>query len=486
MHAASTRPANGLPELARELDRQPWSILLLLCIAEFMVIVDMTVVNIALPSIGRTLRFATAADLQWVVTIYVLFSGGLQLLGGRAADFLGRRRIFLLGLLVFTASSLASGLASSPGWLIASRAAQGLGAAVLAPAALSIITTVYTGSQRAVALGVWGALGAAGAAIGVLLGGLLTTSLGWPWIFFINVPVGVTAAAVALRLVPAVPPVMSEREGLDIGGAATVVAAPVLLVYAITSSATFGWTSPRVLIPLVLVAALLPLFVVIERTVRHPLIPPAIWRVRSLVASAVVMLGATAILAGAFFLNSFYLQRVLGASALEAGLAFLPFTVVVGLAAQVGSRLLAHAGTRLTTTTGLLVASAGMLLWARIPEHATYAADMLPGFLALGIGLGLVFVSVSVAAMAEIRGEVAGLASGMMITGHEIGAALGVAVLSGITTAVAGAATTPTSFATGYRASLLIAAIFAAGLAVLAMVTIPSIRPASGSHVRMH
>jgi EmrB/QacA subfamily drug resistance transporter len=458
----------------------------LLCIAEFMVIVDMTVVNVALPSIGRTLRFATAADLQWVVTIYVLVSGGLQLLGGRAADFLGRRRIFLLGLLVFTAASLASGLASSAGWLIVSRAAQGLGAAVLAPAALSIVTTVYTGSQRAVALGVWGALGAGGAAIGVLLGGLLTTSLGWPWIFFINVPVGVIAAALALRLVPALPRVRSDRAGLDIGGAATVVAAPVLLVYAITSSATFGWTSPRVLIPLVTVAALLPLFVVIERTVPRPLIPPAIWRVRSLVASAVVMLGATALLAGAFFLNSFYLQRVLGASALEAGLAFLPFTVVVGLAAQIGSRLLAHAGTRLTTTVGLLVASAGMLLWARIPDHATYAGDMLPGFLALGIGLGLVFVSVSVAAMAEIRGEVAGLASGLMITGHEIGAALGVAVLSGITTAVAGAAITATSFATGYRASLLTAAIFAAGLAVLALVTIPSIRPASGSHVRMH
>jgi predicted MFS family arabinose efflux permease len=320
----------------------------------------------------------------------------------------------------------------------------------------------------------------------VLLGGVLTSWLGWSWVFFINVPVGVIATVLTMRLVPATPAAPKAELNLDVAGAAIAVAAPLLLVSAISSAATSGWTSPGVLIQIVLVAALLTAFIVIERAVPNPLIAPAIWRVRSLISSTTVMLGATALMAGAFFLNSLYLQRVLGASALDTGLAFLPFVVVIGLAAQVGSRLLAHLGTRLTATGGLLFATAGVLLLARVPAHPAYASDLLPGFIALGIGLGFVFVSVSVGAMADIRDKEAGLASGLLNTGHEIGAALGVAVLAGITTASIGASSTASSFATGYRVSQLIAAIFAAGLAVLALVTMPSVRPTGGSRVRIH
>jgi EmrB/QacA subfamily drug resistance transporter len=486
MNVGLSRQPKAHSQVVADSNRRPWSILILLAVAQFMVIVDITVVNVALPSIGRALRIPSAADLQWVVTTYVLVSGGLQLLGGRAADLLGRRRMFLLGLTIFTAASLGSGLAPSLPWLIVARTMQGLGAAAMSPAALSIITTFYTGSQRAVAFGAWGAIGAGAAAAGVLLGGVLTSWLGWSWVFFINVPVGVIATVLTMRLVPATPAAPKAELKLDVAGAAIVVAAPLLLVSAIASSATSGWTSPGVLIQIVLVAALLTAFVVIERAVPNPLIAPAIWRVRSLISSTTVMLGATALMAGAFFLNSLYLQRVLGASALDTGLAFLPFVVAIGLAAQVGSRLLAHLGTRLTATGGLLFATAGVLLLARVPAHPTYASDLLPGFIALGIGLGFVFVSVSVGAMADIRDKEAGLASGLLNTGHEIGAALGVAVLAGITTASIGASLTVSSFATGYRVSQLIAAIFAAGLAVLALVTMPSVQPTGGSRVRIH
>jgi EmrB/QacA subfamily drug resistance transporter len=486
MEVRSSSPAISSQPAAIESDRQPWSVLILLAIAQFMVVVDMTVVNVALPTIGRALHFSTAADLQWVVTTYVLVSGGLQLLGGRAADLLGRRRMLLMGLLIFTGASLSSGLATSMIWLIASRAIQGVGAALLAPAALSIITTVYTGSRRATALGAWGAIGAGGAAAGVLLGGVLTSWLGWSWVFFINVPIGALTVALVLRLVPATHAVQKARQKLDIAGAGLVVAVPVLLVSAITSSATFGWTSPQVLLQLVLVAGLVAAFIVVERAAPDPLIAPAIWRVRSLTSSSAVMLGATAILAGAFFMNSLYLQRVIGATALEAGLAFIPFVVMIGLAAHIGSRALALAGTRLTAVGGLLTAALGMLVLARVPAHPSYMTDLLPGFLVLGIGLGLVFVAISVAAMADVPSEAAGLASGLMITGHEIGGALGVGVLSAITTAVMGVATTAATFPAGYRASLLTAAIFAGALAVVALLTLPAVRPSGASQVRMH
>jgi MFS family permease len=265
--------------------RRPWSILILLCVAQFMAIVDVTVVNVALPSIGAALHVASPSDLQWVVSAYVLCSGGFLLLGGRAADLLGRRRVFLAGLVTFATASLASGLAPSLLALDVARAAQGLGAALLTPAALAIITTTYTGGQRTTALAAWGAVGGAGAAAGVLLGGLVTGVLGWPWIFFVNVPVGLAAAVFTLRLVPATPRAGRLRD-LDLGGAVAATAGLLLLVSGSQGAATSGWGSARAPVSLALAASVLAGFVAIERRVRRPLVPLALWRVRSLLAGA--------------------------------------------------------------------------------------------------------------------------------------------------------------------------------------------------------
>lgn len=463
-------------------ERRSWALLILLTVAQFMVIIDMTVVNVALPSIGRSLGFAGAADLQWVVSAYVLVTGGLVLLGGRAADLLGRRRMFLTGLLLFTAASAASGLAPSPLALVVARAAQGLGAAMLTPSALSIITTAYTGAQRATGLAAWGTIGAAGSAAGVLLGGTLTSWLGWQAVFFINVPIGIVAAGPALWMVPPSAARLTDPRELDIPGAVTLIAGLVLLVSAIQGTAVAGWASARTLVPLAMSIGLLAGFAVLERGAARPLIPLLTWRARSLVTGTAVMFGATAIMAGTSFLNSLYLQRVYGASALETGLAFLPATLVIVLAANLASRVLPHLGTRVVLALGLLVTCGGTFLLARMPDHPSYVLDILPGLVLVGLGLGLAFVSVSITAMAEVREDIAGLASGLMTTGHETGAALGVAVLSAIAGAVAASGT----FAAGYRAGQWAAAALAAVLVLVTLLILPAVRPPAGTGGRMH
>src|SRR6476659_1424791 len=455
-----------------------WWVLGFIGVAQFMVILDVTVVNIALPSISTGLSFS-ATDLQWVVTVYVLFTGGLMLLGGRSADLFGRRRVFLLGLLVFTAASLASGLAWSPHALIVSRAAQGFGAALLLPSALAIITTTYAGAQRTHALAIWGAIGSAGVAIGVLLGGIITTALGWEWIFFINVPIGCVVAAGAVRLLPAEDAVALTGLKLDLLGAITLLAGLMTLVYAVVGTAQHGWASARTWLLLAIAAALLAAFVAVERRGTKPLVPPPTWRVRSLVSSAVVMLGTTGILVGSLYLNTLYLQNVLGYSALKTGLSFLPLALVILAAAHLASHLLSHAGSRVVAVGGLVLTSAAALLLAAAPDHASYATNLLPGFLVLGAGVGLVFVAVTVTAMTDVRHEQAGLASGIMTTAHELGAALGVAILS----AVAIANGNPVS---GYGNGFLVAAAIAGLLAVVAAVALPAVRPAPGTHASMH
>jgi EmrB/QacA subfamily drug resistance transporter len=455
--------------------KQPWTVLALVGLAQFMVVLDVTVVNVALPSIGRELDFA-AADLQWVVTAYVLVSGGLLLLGGRAADLLGRRQVFLTGLLLFTAASLAAGLAPSAGALVAARASQGLGAALMSPAALSIVTTTYSGRRRVIALGVWGAIASAGAAAGVLFGGILTTLLSWEWVFFVNLPIGLATAPLAVRMVPASAPPRAAERHLDIPGALTVTSGLVLFVYAIEGADSHGWGSLRTLALLGAAAGLLAAFAARERAAARPLVPPAIWKVRSLVAGAGLMLGATGLMVGAFFLNSLYLQHTLGATALETGLAFLPLAVVIGAGAHVGSRLVPRIGARVVATGGLGLVSGGALLLAAAPDRSTYVPDLLPGFLVLGAGAGLAIVSASIAAMAEVSHDRAGLASGLLTTAHEVGAALGVAVLSAV---IAGAAGGPS----GYEEGFLAAAVGAGVLAVIALALVPSVRsaPAAGA-----
>ena len=303
--AAREPAAAGVPDGGR----RPWALMVVLSVAQFMVILDATVVNVALPSIARSLGLA-AGDLQWVVTAYVLASGGLVLLGGRAADVAGGRRVFLAGLAVFTAASLASGLAPAAGALIAARVGQGLGAALLTPAALSVIMTSYAGAQRATALGVWGALGGAGAAVGVLAGGVLTTWLGWRSVFLVNVPVGVAAGAGGpASAAPARAAAPAWAAELDLPGAALAVAGLVTLVYALAGAPAHGWGSARTLGLLALAVVLLAAFAAAERSAPRPLVPPRLWRTRSLVAGVLVMLGATGILVATFFLNSLYLQE---------------------------------------------------------------------------------------------------------------------------------------------------------------------------------
>jgi EmrB/QacA subfamily drug resistance transporter len=405
----------------------------------------------------------------------VLFTGGLLLLGGRLADRFDRRLVFLTGLSLFTAASLASGLAPSPGALIASRAAQGLGAALLTPAALSIVTTTYTGSQRAKALSAWGAISSAGAAVGVLLGGVLTTALSWEWIFFINVPVGVAAIALTLRLVAAGKPAVAEGR-LDLPGALAVVAGLMVLVYALDGTSDHGWGSTRTLLLLALAAALLATFALVERVSPRPLVPPATWRLRSLVSSGAVVLVVTGILVGTLFLNSLYLQHVLDASALETGLGFLPLALSIGMAAQLASRVLPRAGTRVVVASGLVLVAVGAALLAAAPDDASYLVHLLPGFLVLGLGMGLVFPGVTVTGLSGVPAEEAGLASGFLATSHELGAALGVAVMAAIA-ATAGDITTLAGIAAGYQDGFIAAAAIAAALGAVALWSVPSVRP---------
>jgi EmrB/QacA subfamily drug resistance transporter len=460
---------------------QPWSILFLLGAAQFMVVLDITVVNVALPSIGTALGFA-AGDLQWVVTIYVLFTGGLLLLGGRLADRFDRRSVFLTGLTVFTAASLASGLAPSPGALVTARAVQGLGAALLTPAALSIVTTTYTGPRLTKALSAWGAISSAGAAAGVLFGGVLTSGPGWEWVFLVNVPVGIATIALTPRVVPAG---KLGQGKLDIPGAVTVVAGLMMLVYALDGTSEHGWGSARTLLLLALAAVLLAIFALVERASRRPLVPPATWRHRSLVSGGAVVLGITGILVGTFFLNSLYLQHVLGASALETGLGFLPFALSIGVAAHLASRLLPRAGSRAIVVAGLALVGVGALVLAAAPDEASYPLHVLPGFLVLGVGTGLVFPGATVTALSQVPAEEAGLASGFMATSHEIGAALGVAVLAAIA-ATAGDITTLAGIAAGYENGFIAAAGFAAALGAIALWRIPSIRPSEAAAAPAH
>jgi EmrB/QacA subfamily drug resistance transporter len=459
-------------------DRKPWSLLSLLVVAQFMVILDITIVNVALPSIGKALAFARS-DLQWVVTAYVLCSGGLVLIGGRAADLFGRRRIFVTGLMLFTAASLLSGLAPSSGALIASRAAQGIGASMLTPSALSIVTSYYTGAQRAKALSIWGAIASAGIAVGVVAGGMITTWLTWRWVFLVNVPVGITAAVLAPRVLPAFSPAR-ERGSLDLLGAATVMTGLGTLVYAVSGAPDHGWGSVRTIGLLVTAVALLAAFVLVESRASHPLVPPATWRGRALTAGSIMMLGATGILAGAFFLLSVFMQSVLHFSALHTGLALLPFVASTALGVHATSHAISHIGSRALIVAGMTLAGGATLLLSGAPAHADYWTDVLPGLLMLGVGMGLAFPGMSITAMNDAASDSTGLASGVMSSAHEVGAALGVAILSAVAVGASAA------FATGAGVAFTVAAIIAGSLAIVAGLAVPNVRPAAGTQISIH
>jgi EmrB/QacA subfamily drug resistance transporter len=450
-----------------EEDRRPWTVLGLMLMAQLMVIIDISVVNVALPSIGRALDF-TSTDYQWTVSAYVLLSGGLLLFGGRLADLLDRRTMFLTGLTVFTTASLVSATASSAAALIVSRGAQGAGAAMLTPAALSIIMSTYAGRQRATALAVWGTIGSLGIALGVLFGGILTSAFDWRAIFYINIPIGVVAAVQTVRLVR-----REQRAGgarnLDVPGAAALVGGLLALVYGIEGTRTHGWTSGHTLLAFAGAAALLIAFAVIERRVPAPLVPPATWRVRSLISASTVMAVITGAVVGTIFLSSLFLQAVLGSSAIETGLEFLPLAASITAGAAIASHLLGKVTPKAMMVVGLFVVAAGALLLARMDADPGYAADVLPGFVLIGLGVGPMFVAISVAAMAGIPAEHSGLASGVMMTGHEVGAALGVATLA----AIAGDLTTRAGLVDGFPHVFTVVAIAMVALAGFAALVVP-------------
>ncbi|MGZ4582462.1 MAG: MFS transporter [Nocardioidaceae bacterium] len=448
-------------------------------LAQFMVILDVSVVNVALPSIGRDLNFSSG-DYQWVVSAYVLFSGGFLLLGGRLADLLDRRRVFLTGLGLFTVASLASGLAGSAGVLIASRAGQGLGAAMLTPAALSIIMTTYAGRQRAAALSVWGAIGSTGIAAGVLFGGALTSALSWEAVFFINVPIGIVVALATGRVVAATVVPRLSRGQLDLPGALTLVAGLVVLVYGIETTRTSGWDSVGTWLLLGAAAVLLTGFALVERKVAAPLVPPRTWGIRSLTSASVVMAGVTGAVVGAIFLSSLYLQRVVGSSAIVTGLQFLPLAAAITVTATIASKLLGRVSIRTFIAVGLVVMAAGALLLAGSAGGDSYAADVLPGLLLLGAGVGPMFVAISIAAMSDVPAADSGLGSGLMMTGHEVGAALGVAIL----TAIGGDLTTRTGLVDAYGRAFTGVLVILALLMVVTLTAVP--KRAGAAHGGMH
>jgi EmrB/QacA subfamily drug resistance transporter len=445
-----------------------WLVLSLACLGQFMVVLDISIVNVALPSIRHDLGIS-ASDLQWVVNAYTLALGGFLLLGGRAADLFGRRRMFIAGLAIFTAASLAGGFASSLSALVLSRALKGLGAAVLAPATLTIITTLFPeGRDQARAIGVWSSVAAVGATSGALLGGLLTDLISWRWILFVNVPIGTLVLVGAWLYLPESRGPDEDRR-LDVLGALTVTGALVGLVYAIVRTETNAGVSAQTLVPLTIGAALFVVFLLVElRLARAPLVPLRIFRSRSVAGANVFMLLLFGAMFGAFYFETLYMQGILGYSALRAGTAFLPQTVMLALAAQVASRLVTRLGSRPLLVAGTVVSAAGLAWLSQITPQSEFLTDMLGPFLLIGAGIGLCVTPVTVAGTAGVPPAEAGLASGLLNASRTVGASIGLATLATVASARAAAlvmggvatpARTAAALTSGYALAIGVSAV---------------------------
>lgn len=453
--------------------RSRTALLFVLLVAQMMVILDITAVNIALPSLAEDLEL-TGSSISWTITSYTLIFGSLLLFGGRAADLLGRRRMFLTGLGLFTASSLASAIAGTATALFAARAGQGLGAALLSPAALAIIMTAFQGSQRAKALAAWGAVGGAGAAIGVLVGGVLTELADWRMIFYVNLPVAAVLAVAALKVVPADAEKPRWR-GLDARGAVLATTSLGAIVFAITQAETVGWTSVQTLVSGLGGFIGLALFAALERRTDAPLL-----RIERLVDRAVggglfLMLAAAGSMFGLFLLVSLYLQNVLHMGALETGLAFVPLALTAGIAAHASAHIVGRRGVRTPLAGAFAVTAAGMALLAHVEENGSYVRDVLPGMLVAGAGLGVAVVTVSVAILTGAREEEAGMISGLNSTGHEIGGSIGIAVFSTLAAGTTGALAGQQA-ASGIAHAFVAAGILAGVASLVALVVLPRSR----------
>jgi EmrB/QacA subfamily drug resistance transporter len=447
-----------------------WLALALLALAQFVVVLDASIVNVALPSIGRDLDFSQD-NLSWVVNGYTLFFGGFLLLGGRMADLLGRRRMFVAGLVLFALASLAGGLATSPGWLIAARAVQGLGAALLSPAALSLVTVMFSeGAERNKALGVWGAVAGSGGAAGVLLGGVLTEYAGWEWVLFVNVPIGIGAAMLAPRLLP------ESRNGgarhFDVAGAVSVTTGLSLLVYTLVDANNAGWLSGQTLGLGAAALVLLGSFVLIETRSAAPLVPFRIFRKRTITGTNVVALLVAMALFSMFFFVSLYMQMVLGYDALEAGLAYLPLAGGIIVSAGIASGLVTKFGFKPILVTGLVLTAIGLMWFSQVDVGGSYVSDILFPSLIAAVGLGFAFVPMTIAAVSGVEPQEAGLASGLINTSQQIGGALGLAILASIAnsrtdTLMSAAHGDPAALPNALTEGFQIAFIVGAGFAVL-------------------
>ncbi|HEU4658936.1 MAG TPA: MFS transporter [Capillimicrobium sp.] len=463
-----------------------WAALVLLCAAQFLVVLDASIVNVALPSIKEDLGFAQN-DLAWVVNAYVLVFGGFLLLGGRLADIVGRRRIFMAGLVVFAVGSLLGGLSTSTGTLLAARALQGLGGALFSPAALAIITELFReGAERNRALSAWGAVAGSGGAAGVLLGGVLTDGLGWEWVFFVNVPVAAVAVASTRALIAE-----STADGLgrsfDVAGALTVTAGTTVLVYALVDASDAGWASTQTIVLLVLAAVLIGVFALIELRRSQPLVPFAFFRNRTAAGSDVVALLVGAALFSMFYFVSLYLQQVLGYEPLKAGLAYLPLAATIIISAGAASRLVARFGLRPVLGAGLLAVAGGLAWFAQVSADGRYVVDVLPASVLTALGLGLAFVPLTIGATSGVTEDEGGLASGLLNTAQQVGGALGLAVLVSVADsrsadAARAAGGDPTAapqiLTEGFQAAFWVGTGFAvAGLLALALLPRSADRP---------
>ncbi len=461
--------------------------LITLCAAQFMVILDISVVNVALPSIQQDLNLAIG-DLQWVITAYTLAFGGLLLLGGKAADLFGRRRMFFIGLGMFTVASAAASLADSPTVLLAGRVFQGIGAAMLSPAALSLVTTAYPeGPQRHKALAAWAAVAAAGGAVGVLVGGILSETLNWPAIFLINVPVGVAVAFSAARVIPKDTETRAKGR-LDLTGGLLATGSLVALIYGLVEAPDAGWFSAQTVALLGIAALGLAAFTLVESRQDEPLVNLAAFRRRPTVAALVLMIAGMGTVLSAFFFISIYLQQVLGYSALETGLQFLPGAIALIVAAHLGGRLVSHLGAKPILAGGMLLGAIGAWLLSGISADGSYLADVLPGLMFIDVGLGLAASGIYITAMSGVDQEEAGSVSGLVSTSHELGVAFILPVLStiavnGIETGGAGiAGLDPASMTGGLADGFAAAALISLGAALLAVVALRRSDVAEGAH----
>ena len=448
-----------------------WIALILLCVAQFVVVLDASIVNVALPTIGKGLSFSEES-LPWVVNAYVIAFGGFLLLGGRAADLLGRRRVFMAGLLVVAVASLAAGFAANQGQLIAARAAQGLGAAIISPSALSIVTTLFRdGAERNKALGAWGAVAGSAGAAGVLLGGILTDGLGWEWVLWVNVPVALVALALTPGLIPESRSDSAPRH-FDAAGAVSITAGLSILAYAFLDASSSGWGSTKIVSLLAVSMALIAVFVAIELRSKAPLVPFRVFRLRTLTGANVVGLLLGASLFSMFFYISLYMQQVLGYSAIHAGLSYLPLAVTIIVAAGLGGQLVTRFGFKPILAAGMLFVAAGLLWFSQVSVGGGFLTDILGASLLAAVGLGFGFVTSTIAAVSGVEEREQGLASGLINTSQHIGGARGLAVLSTIATS------SPTALTDRFQSAFLGGAVIAAlGLvATLILIRTPDSR----------